>query len=107
MFEGGTMTVGTVVKQVSAPLWVSNMYGDLVREIRHIGEAITVMINEKKDPREMASDLVRAYEIALSDQHTLYALEAEARRQYPVRSGTQDEHGVYSAHDRTANTGDG
>ena len=78
MFEGGTMTVGTVVKQVSAPLWVSNMYGGLVREIRHMGEAITVMINEKKDPREMAIGLVRAYEIALSNQHALYALEAEA-----------------------------
>ena len=78
MFEGGTMTVGTIVRHVSAPPWVSNMYGDLVREIRHMGETITVMINEKKDPQEMAPDLVRAYEIALSNQHALYTLEAEA-----------------------------
>ena len=67
MFEGGTMTVGTDVRHVSAPPWVSNMYGDLVREIRHMGEAIIVMINEKKDPQEMAPDLVRAYKIALSN----------------------------------------
>ena len=82
------MTVDTIFKQVKAPLWVSNMYGDPVREIRHMGEAITVMINGKQDPRGMAPDLDRAYEIALSNQHTLFALETEAlqrarREDYP------------------------
>ena len=85
MLEGGTI-VDTIVKQVNALLWVSNMYGDLVREIRHISGAITVMINEKQGPREMAPDLVRAYEIALSSQHALFSLETEA----PQRACRED-----------------
>ena len=45
MFEAGSVT--SVVRQVTALLWVFQMYGDLVREVRHMGEAITVLVNEK------------------------------------------------------------
>ena len=59
MFKAGSVT--SVVRQVTAPLWVFQIYGDLVREVRHMGEAITVVVNEKQNPREIAPDLVRAY----------------------------------------------
>ena len=56
MFEAGSVT--SVVRQVTAPLRVFQMYGDLVREVRHMGEAVTVLVNEKQNPREIAPDLV-------------------------------------------------
>ena len=74
MYEVGELTPTT--KRVCAPLWVSNMYGDLVRDILYMGEAITVMIKEWQDPRAIAPDLVRAYEITLTNQHILFAQES-------------------------------
>ena len=79
MFEAGSVT--SVVRQVTAPLWVFQMYGDLVREVRHMGEAITVLVNEKQNPREIAPDLVRAYETALFNQHALFAQESTSLQQ--------------------------
>ena len=46
-----------------------------------MGEANAVTTNERQDPRAIAPDLVRAYEIALSNQHILFALESASLQQ--------------------------
>lgn len=59
-----------VQKKVNFPLWLSNIYGELVRETRHIREAIYVLRSEfqteelqqarRHDPLRLeASDIVR------------------------------------------------
>ena len=53
---------------------------NLLKGIRRMGEAITVMRNENRDPGATVPDRVQAYEIALGAQHTLFAREPEALR---------------------------
>lgn len=67
-------------KRVNAPRWLSDAYGRISNDIRHLGEALVQLKNEQQDPNVVAPRLVQAYNVMLQQQNALFDQQADALR---------------------------
>ena len=65
-------------RKVNGPQWLSDSYGQLIREVRHMGETIRTLRNEGQDPHQVIPHLVAAYQVALQYQHYIIEQNNEA-----------------------------
>ena len=63
MADGDVQMGEAQSKKAMASLWVSDVYGDLVRGIEHLGGAVADLRRQKQDPRAIAPVLARALRI--------------------------------------------
>ena len=67
-------------RKVNAPLWLSNMYSDLCGDIARLGNILQDLMNRHEDPDTVAPGVVRAYNLLLQNQNTLFDKQAEDLR---------------------------
>ena len=65
------------VRKVNAPLWLSNMYGNICSQITEMGNVIQSLKDQQQDPQHVSPGIVRAYNLLLEQQHQLYDTQTQ------------------------------
>src|SRR5436853_2776670 len=65
------------VRKVNAPLWLSNMYGNICSQITEMGNVIQSLKDQQQDPQHVSPGIVRAYNLLLEQQHQLYNTQTQ------------------------------
>src|SRR5436853_4867572 len=71
------MTDDAPVRKVIAPLWLSNMYGNICSQITEMGNVIQSLKDQQQDAQHVFPGIVRAYNLLLEQQHQLYDTQTQ------------------------------
>ena len=64
-------------RRVKAPVWLSNMYSELQREVGNLGNIILEIQRQEQNLCHIAPNICDAYELALQYQWQLYECDSQ------------------------------